>query len=176
MEGQSGLSELSVISWMSAFQGCPLRAVSLYSFRGPWLPNLLTCYFPVRGHNCIFRIKRPPHNKGPHPYFHSSICAEVRCHVLTSTYTNWKYNHWYSNSCRNITAKFQQYFPLKWSKSKLHPKMAQSLIRVNVTNPTLVSKCNFLRLSFCTFLTLGAHARRGLKTYRQTHRHTGQLL
>ena len=31
MEGQSGLSELSIISWMSAFQGCPLRGVPLYS-------------------------------------------------------------------------------------------------------------------------------------------------
>ena len=26
MEGQSGLSELSVISWVSAIQGCPLKA------------------------------------------------------------------------------------------------------------------------------------------------------
>ena len=31
MEGQLGLSELSVISWMSAFQGCPLRGVPLYT-------------------------------------------------------------------------------------------------------------------------------------------------
>ena len=30
MEGQLGLSELSVISWVSAFQGCPLRGVPLY--------------------------------------------------------------------------------------------------------------------------------------------------
>ena len=27
MEGQSGLSELSVISWVSAIQGCPLSEV-----------------------------------------------------------------------------------------------------------------------------------------------------
>ena len=32
MEEQSGLSELSVISWVSAFQGCPLKGVPLYSF------------------------------------------------------------------------------------------------------------------------------------------------
>ena len=31
MEGQSGLSELSVISWVSAIQGCPLSGVPLYS-------------------------------------------------------------------------------------------------------------------------------------------------
>ena len=31
MEGQSGLSELSVISWVSAFQGCPLSGVPLYT-------------------------------------------------------------------------------------------------------------------------------------------------
>ena len=30
MEGQSGLSELSVISWVSANQGCPLSGVPLY--------------------------------------------------------------------------------------------------------------------------------------------------
>ena len=30
MEGQSGLSELSVISWVSAFEGCPLSGVPLY--------------------------------------------------------------------------------------------------------------------------------------------------
>ena len=30
MEGQSGLSELSVISWVSAFQGYPLSGVPLY--------------------------------------------------------------------------------------------------------------------------------------------------
>ena len=30
-EGQSGLSELSVISWVSAVEGCPLSGVPLYS-------------------------------------------------------------------------------------------------------------------------------------------------
>ena len=30
MEGQSGLSELSVISWVSAVEGCPLSGVPLY--------------------------------------------------------------------------------------------------------------------------------------------------
>ena len=30
MEGQSGLSKLSVISWVSAIQGCPLSGVPLY--------------------------------------------------------------------------------------------------------------------------------------------------
>ena len=30
MEGQSGLSELSVISWVSAVEGCPLSGVALY--------------------------------------------------------------------------------------------------------------------------------------------------
>ena len=30
MEGQSGLSESSVISWVSAIQGCPLSGVPLY--------------------------------------------------------------------------------------------------------------------------------------------------
>ena len=30
MEWQSGLSELSVISWVSAIQGCPLSGVPLY--------------------------------------------------------------------------------------------------------------------------------------------------
>jgi len=30
MEGQSGLSELSIISWVSAFEGCPLTGVPLY--------------------------------------------------------------------------------------------------------------------------------------------------
>ena len=29
-EGQSGLSELSVISWVSAVEGCPLSGVPLY--------------------------------------------------------------------------------------------------------------------------------------------------
>ena len=32
MEGQSGLSELSVISWVSAFEGCLLGGVPLYTF------------------------------------------------------------------------------------------------------------------------------------------------
>ena len=31
MEGQSRLSELSVISWVSAIQGCPFSGVPLYS-------------------------------------------------------------------------------------------------------------------------------------------------
>ena len=31
MEEQSGLSELSVISWVSAVEGCPLSRVPLYS-------------------------------------------------------------------------------------------------------------------------------------------------
>ena len=30
MEGQSGVSELSVISWVSAVEGCPLSRVPLY--------------------------------------------------------------------------------------------------------------------------------------------------
>ena len=30
MEGQSGLSELSVLSWVSTVEGCPLRGVPLY--------------------------------------------------------------------------------------------------------------------------------------------------
>jgi len=30
MGGQSRLSELSVISWVSAFEGCPLSGVPLY--------------------------------------------------------------------------------------------------------------------------------------------------
>ena len=32
MEGQSGLSELSVISWVSAVEGCPLSGVPLYMY------------------------------------------------------------------------------------------------------------------------------------------------
>ena len=32
MEGQSGLSELSVISWVSTVQGCPLSGVPLYYY------------------------------------------------------------------------------------------------------------------------------------------------
>ena len=31
MEGQSGLSELSVISWVSAVEGCPLSGHPLYN-------------------------------------------------------------------------------------------------------------------------------------------------
>jgi len=34
MERQSGLSELSVISWVSAFEGCPLGGVPLYTNSG----------------------------------------------------------------------------------------------------------------------------------------------
>ena len=34
MEGQSGLSELSVILWMSAVEGCPLSRVPLYNSSG----------------------------------------------------------------------------------------------------------------------------------------------
>ena len=33
MEGQSGLSELSVISWVSAVEGCPLSGAPLYTQR-----------------------------------------------------------------------------------------------------------------------------------------------
>ena len=46
MGGQSGLSELSIISWMSAFEGCPLSGVPLYCVQPlvclmryqPWVP------------------------------------------------------------------------------------------------------------------------------------------
>ena len=42
MDWQSGLSELSVISWVSAVQGCPLSGVPLYITR--WLSLVvLTC-------------------------------------------------------------------------------------------------------------------------------------
>ena len=34
MEGQSGLSELSIILWMSAVEGCPLSRVPLYNSSG----------------------------------------------------------------------------------------------------------------------------------------------
>ena len=34
MEGQSGLSELSIISWVSAFEGCLLSRVPLYTIVG----------------------------------------------------------------------------------------------------------------------------------------------
>ena len=34
MEGQSGLSELSVISWVAVIQGCLLSGVPLYSTPG----------------------------------------------------------------------------------------------------------------------------------------------
>ena len=34
MGGQLGLSELSVISWVSAFEGCPLSRVPLYNLKG----------------------------------------------------------------------------------------------------------------------------------------------
>ena len=35
MGGQSGLSELSVILWMSTFEGCPLSGVPLYNVHAP---------------------------------------------------------------------------------------------------------------------------------------------
>ena len=41
MEGQSGPSELSVISWVSAFQECPLSGVPLY-----------LCYPKYMYHSC----------------------------------------------------------------------------------------------------------------------------
>ena len=37
MEGQLGLSELSVISWMSAVEGCPLSGVPLEHLRTSFL-------------------------------------------------------------------------------------------------------------------------------------------
>ena len=41
MEGQSGLSELSVISWVSAIQGCPFSGVPLYF--GPKMDHREAC-------------------------------------------------------------------------------------------------------------------------------------
>ena len=43
MEGQSGLSELSVISWVSAFEGCPLSGVPLY------VPNSMLNSISIEG-------------------------------------------------------------------------------------------------------------------------------
>ena len=46
MEGKSGLSELSVISWASAFEGCPLGGVPLYTVKktfGFLQPNFGHC-------------------------------------------------------------------------------------------------------------------------------------
>ena len=45
MEGQSGLSELSVISWVSAFEGCPLGGVPLYYVMLQAISNFL-CEVP----------------------------------------------------------------------------------------------------------------------------------
>ena len=41
MEGQLGLSELSVISWVSTFEGCPLDGVPLYY--GPSIVERFHC-------------------------------------------------------------------------------------------------------------------------------------
>ena len=40
MEGQSGLSELSIISWVSAVEGCPLSEVPLYCYHMPSCPDV----------------------------------------------------------------------------------------------------------------------------------------
>ena len=40
MEGQSGLSELSVISWVSTIEGCLLSGVPLYEPKVEWVAML----------------------------------------------------------------------------------------------------------------------------------------
>ena len=50
MEGQSGLPELSIISWMSAVEGCPLSGVVYVCVL---LVLILSQYFPY----CLFSSK-----------------------------------------------------------------------------------------------------------------------
>ena len=65
MEGQSGLSELSVISWMSAVQGCPLSGVPLYNFSHFIFVATVIVYMP----ECfVIYFARP---RGA--YFHSGM-------------------------------------------------------------------------------------------------------
>ena len=55
MERQSGLSELSVISWVSAIQGCPLSGVPLYLYREMWFVDvyIYVCYNKINIVYCI---------------------------------------------------------------------------------------------------------------------------
>ena len=57
MEGQSGLSELSVISWVSAIQGCPLSGVPLYSIH--YLQYTYSIHYlhaSIKVHYCEFEM------------------------------------------------------------------------------------------------------------------------
>ena len=53
MERQSGLSELSVISWVSAIQGCPLSGVPLYTSHGYYLRLV---FISLRAFDCVATI------------------------------------------------------------------------------------------------------------------------
>ena len=59
MEGQSGLSDLSVISWASAFQGCPLRGVPLYYIHLHYLQQLFYFVLYLVKHH-LFHLSLEP--------------------------------------------------------------------------------------------------------------------
>jgi len=47
MKGQSGLSELSILSWVPAVEGCLLSGIPLYYYKLPYIKDLMheACWF-----------------------------------------------------------------------------------------------------------------------------------
>ena len=78
MEWQSGLSELSIISWVSAIQGCPLSGVPLYTIsikttlQFYWLRSGVVSPDPFSLHK---RVGVWPQDQYPHYTFGLKTCS-----------------------------------------------------------------------------------------------------
>ena len=93
MEGQSGLSELSVISWVSAFEGCPLSGVPLYSGIGHACTS--------SRYQAVFSPSRPGYEAG-NLYSYTVMATIIPSGIFKATWKNatsclWDktVKHWY---------------------------------------------------------------------------------
>ena len=65
MEGQSGLSELSVTSWASAVEGCPLSGVPLYNVNCcKCICHYIVCTYRWSGNEALVEWNRNRNESG----------------------------------------------------------------------------------------------------------------
>ena len=119
MERQLGPSELSVISWVSAIEGCPLSEVPLYSFI-IWA----TYYFFYSGHNFLKPSLLPRLSQ---PRSNSHLCSRVIATSLPGE----------ANISTAVRARI-----LDWCKSCYETEAFRRIIQLQLRQDTLSSLTN----------------------------------
>ena len=84
MEMQSGLSELSAISWVSAIEGCPLSEVPLYVVIALFFFAHMNLNIFSRHHNSLVYTERSKKKERSHSIDVSATCRSGTLAMISS--------------------------------------------------------------------------------------------